>query len=179
MPSRGSSPPATAAALAAAAAAVAAAALATAAATVATAATAAAEAAAVVAAAEAAALAAATDAAVIATAAVAAAALVNLTLRGAAAALDPRMLACALRAGADPATASDLDRTALMLACMSGGDDAATLAIVETLLATGRSCVEHRTQRTGMTALMLASQVGKNGLGVLVRIGVRVNQPWP
>ena len=150
MPSGRLSPPTSAAALAAAAAA----------------ATAAALAAAVVAAAEAAALAAAADTAVVAAAAVAAAALIDLTLRGAAAALDPRMLACALRAGADPAStstclrgASSLDRTALMLACMSGGDDAAALAIVETLLATGRSCVEHRTQRTGITALMLASQV--------------------
>ena len=128
-------------------------------ATAATAATAAALAAAVVAATETAALAAAAEA-MVAAAAVAAAALIDLTLRAAAAALDPRMLACALHAGADPATASNLDCTALMLACMRGGDDAATLAIVETLLATGRSCVGHRAQRTGITALMLASQLG-------------------
>ena len=84
----------------------------------------------------------------------------DAALRAAAAALDPAMLVFALRAGADPAGASKLGCTALMLACMNGGDDKVTLEIVVTLLATGFGSVEHQAAVTGLTALMLAAQLG-------------------
>jgi hypothetical protein len=89
----------------------------------------------------------------------------NALLHAAAAALNPTLLQCALDAGANPLSISALDRTALMLAIMHGGDQYATLGLVNRLLATGTpSGINHRAATSGLTALMLAAHVGMPGV---------------
>lgn len=100
----------------------------------------------------------------------------NTLLHEAAAALNPCLLQCALDAGASPWSVTTLDRTALMLAIMHGGDHEATLDLVRWLLTTGTpSGINHRAATAGLTALMLAAHLSMpNVVQALIEAGADV-----
>jgi ankyrin repeat protein len=108
----------------------------------------------------------------------------NLLLRSAAASLNPVLVQCALDIGASPLSTSALDRTAIMLAIMNGGDHAATLNVVIRLVASDGTAVNHQSATAGLTALMLAALLGMPAVvQALIEAGAKVRldytPPWP
>ena len=102
----------------------------------------------------------------------------NTLLHAAAAALNPTLLQCALDAGADAQCTScrrGLDRTALMLAIMHGGDHEATLGLVGRLLTTGTPSGINYQAATGMSALMMAAHLAMpTVVRTLIKAGANV-----